>query len=66
MSPAFTTPYLEQDQASAVEAESAAALVFASAQEGQRNAVTSLTKAQKASSEAAEAFSRSLEKSKLS
>ena len=57
---------LEQDQTSAIEAEKADALVFASTQEGQRNAVTGLSKAKKASAEAAEAFSRSLEKSKLS
>lgn len=57
---------LEQEQNSAIEVEKTAALKFAAAQEAQRNANSNLTKKQLASKQAAEAFAKSLEASKLS
>ena len=57
---------LEQDRADVANAEKAAALVLASSQEAQRNAITNLAGAQTASTEAATAYSQSLEASKLS
>lgn len=57
---------LEQEQATAVKTEKTAALVFASTQEAQRNAIANVARAQTASMEAATAFLQSLEASKLS
>lgn len=57
---------LEQDQAAAIDAEKAAALVFASTQEAQRNAISNIDRAQTASTEAAAVFLQSLETSKMS
>lgn len=57
---------LEQEQTSAIEAEKAAGLKLAAAKEAGRNADTILAKMQKASSEAVEAFAKTLETSKLS
>lgn len=57
---------LEQNQTAAIDAEKAAGLVFASTQEAQRNAISNVGRAQTASTEAAAAFSQSLETSKMS
>ena len=57
---------LEQEKTSAIDAEKAAGLQLASAKEGQRNASTNLSRAEAASMQAIEEFSKSLETSKLS